>query len=61
MKAKELRNLPDERLKKMEEELRSRLLMTGKRFVHPKDKLQNLKLLRKEIARIKTILNERNV
>jgi large subunit ribosomal protein L29 len=62
MKARELRELTDDELKRREEELRDQLFKL--RAQHAIGQLENtakLKNIRRDIARIKTILKEREL
>jgi len=62
MKARELRELTDDELKRREEELKDQLFKL--RAQHAIGQLENtakLKNIRRDIARIKTILKEREL
>lgn len=62
MKARELRELTDDELKRREEELKDQLFKL--RAQHAIGQLENtakLRNIRKDIARIKTILKEREL
>lgn len=62
MKAKELRELSDEELRQRERELREELF--NLRFQHALGQLSNVMRIpqvKREIARIKTILREREI
>jgi large subunit ribosomal protein L29 len=60
MKAKELRELTVEDLKEKEKKLRQELFkLNQSRFSGKVDKPHMFKMLRKDIARIQTILNEK--
>lgn len=61
MKARELRELTDDELLSKEEELRDQLFKM--KFQHALGQLENamkLKNIKKDLARIKTILNEKS-
>ncbi len=61
MKARELRDLSEEELKSKEEEVKDQLFKL--KFQHTLGQLENamkLKNLKKDIARIKTILREKS-
>ena len=62
MKARELRELDDDELRKKEKDLREELF--NLRFQHATGQLENtqrLKLVKREIARVLTILREREL
>lgn len=62
MKASDLREMTDEELKSKEEELRNELF--NLRFQAASGQIENpmrIRSVRKEIARIKTILNEKEL
>ncbi|MCD6462997.1 MAG: 50S ribosomal protein L29 [Thermotogae bacterium] len=62
MKASELRDKTDEELRQMEEELKRKLM--DLRFQLAMGKLKNtaqIKMVKRDIARIKTILREREL
>lgn len=56
---KELRGLTDEKLIKKSKELRRNLLMTSQKMANPKFKQEHRGRIRQSIARINTILGER--
>ena len=61
MKARELRDLTEEELRSKEEELKDQLFKL--RFQHTLGQLENamkLKNIKKDIARIKTVLNAKS-
>ena len=62
MKARELRELDDDELRKKEKDLREELF--NLRFQHATGQLENtqrMKLVKREIARVLTILREREL
>jgi large subunit ribosomal protein L29 len=62
MKARELRELSDDELQSKEEELKDQLFKL--KFQHALGQLENamkLKSIKKDIARIKTILREKSI